>query len=159
MILWPTLTWPSISLRSTSTFQRCWTPKVICFLKTIHVCEWNPLTRVLCADLVEVAKPDERAVMTYVSCYYHAFSGQQKVKYNINVFFRIFLSLIYLFYSPNNSFFQKISSKSLSPTNDLSWLTSLPSTTLLLVTKRFNLWLIFSRLLSLRLAAFRLLIL
>ena len=28
---------------------------------------------------MEVAKPDERAVMTYVSCYYHAFSGQQKV--------------------------------------------------------------------------------
>ncbi|CAG5110513.1 Oidioi.mRNA.OKI2018_I69.chr2.g4911.t1.cds [Oikopleura dioica] len=31
-------------------------------------------------DLVEVAKPDERAVMTYVSCYYHAFSGQQKAE-------------------------------------------------------------------------------
>ena len=31
------------------------------------------------ADLIEVAKPDERAIMTYVSCYYHAFSGQQKV--------------------------------------------------------------------------------
>ena len=30
-------------------------------------------------DLIEVAKPDERAIMTYVSCYYHAFSGQQKV--------------------------------------------------------------------------------
>ena len=27
-----------------------------------------------------MAKPDERAVMTYVSCYYHAFSGLQKVK-------------------------------------------------------------------------------
>ena len=35
----------------------------------------------MCAflDLIEVAKPDERAIMTYVSCYYHAFSGQQKV--------------------------------------------------------------------------------
>lgn len=31
-------------------------------------------------DLIEVAKPDERAVMTYVSCYYHAFSGQQKAE-------------------------------------------------------------------------------
>ncbi|CBY30950.1 unnamed protein product [Oikopleura dioica] len=40
-------------------------------------------------DLVEVAKPDERAVMTYVSCYYHAFSGQQKVKYNINVILKV----------------------------------------------------------------------
>ena len=25
-------------------------------------------------EIVEMAKPDERAVMTYVSCYYHAFS-------------------------------------------------------------------------------------
>jgi hypothetical protein len=31
-------------------------------------------------ELVEMAKPDERAVMTYVSCYYHAFSGAQKVR-------------------------------------------------------------------------------
>merc|ERR1712176_1598839 len=32
-------------------------------------------------ELVEMAKPDERAVMTYVSCYYHAFSGAQKAEY------------------------------------------------------------------------------
>ena len=31
-------------------------------------------------ELVEMAKPDERAVMTYVSCYYHAFSGAQKAE-------------------------------------------------------------------------------
>uniref|UniRef100_H2Y433 Calponin-homology (CH) domain-containing protein n=1 Tax=Ciona savignyi TaxID=51511 RepID=H2Y433_CIOSA len=30
-------------------------------------------------ELQDMAKPDERAVMTYVSCFYHAFSGAQKV--------------------------------------------------------------------------------
>jgi hypothetical protein len=32
------------------------------------------------ADLVNTAMPDERAVMTYVSSYYHCFSGAQKVQ-------------------------------------------------------------------------------
>ena len=32
------------------------------------------------ADIIETAKPDERAIMTYVSCYYHAFSGAQKAE-------------------------------------------------------------------------------
>ncbi|XP_060262725.1 alpha-actinin-2 isoform X2 [Ovis aries] len=31
-------------------------------------------------DLVYAARPDERAVMTYVSCYYHAFAGAQKAE-------------------------------------------------------------------------------
>lgn len=31
-------------------------------------------------DLIDIAKPDERAVMTYVACYYHAFSGAQKAE-------------------------------------------------------------------------------
>ncbi|KAG0424068.1 hypothetical protein HPB47_000187 [Ixodes persulcatus] len=30
-------------------------------------------------DMVYTAKPDDRAVMTYVSCYYHAFQGAQQV--------------------------------------------------------------------------------
>lgn len=30
-------------------------------------------------DLQNTAMPDERAVMTYVSSYYHSFSGAQKV--------------------------------------------------------------------------------
>lgn len=30
-------------------------------------------------DIVSTLRPDEKAVMTYVSCYYHAFSGKQKV--------------------------------------------------------------------------------
>ena len=29
--------------------------------------------------MVEMVKPDERAVMTYVSCFYHAFQGQNQV--------------------------------------------------------------------------------
>ncbi|XP_053460793.1 alpha-actinin-2 isoform X2 [Nycticebus coucang] len=31
-------------------------------------------------DLVCTARPDERAIMTYVSCYYHAFAGAQKAE-------------------------------------------------------------------------------
>ncbi|XP_069172064.1 alpha-actinin, sarcomeric-like [Procambarus clarkii] len=30
-------------------------------------------------DLVNTPKADERAIMTYVSCYYHAFQGAQQV--------------------------------------------------------------------------------
>jgi len=29
--------------------------------------------------LINTPKPDERAIMTYVSCYYHAFQGAQQV--------------------------------------------------------------------------------
>lgn len=32
-----------------------------------------------------MAKPDERAVMTYVSCYYHALQGAHKVSSNVVV--------------------------------------------------------------------------
>ena len=32
------------------------------------------------ADMINTPKPDERAVMTYVSCYYHAFQGAHQVK-------------------------------------------------------------------------------
>ncbi|XP_008148009.1 alpha-actinin-2 isoform X3 [Myotis yumanensis] len=31
-------------------------------------------------DVVDTARPDERALMTYVSCYYHAFAGAQKAE-------------------------------------------------------------------------------
>ncbi|XP_074752910.1 alpha-actinin-2 isoform X12 [Athene noctua] len=31
-------------------------------------------------DVVNSARPDERAIMTYVSCYYHAFAGAQKAE-------------------------------------------------------------------------------
>jgi len=46
-----------------------------------HSCCFVLLTLVYFSiELVEMAKPDERAVMTYVSCFYHAFSGAQKVE-------------------------------------------------------------------------------
>uniref|UniRef100_UPI00398EED63 alpha-actinin-2-like isoform X3 n=1 Tax=Pristiophorus japonicus TaxID=55135 RepID=UPI00398EED63 len=35
-------------------------------------------------DIVNTARPDERAVMTYVSCYYHAFAGAQKAEMAAN---------------------------------------------------------------------------
>ncbi len=31
-------------------------------------------------DIVGTLRPDEKAIMTYVSCFYHAFSGAQKVR-------------------------------------------------------------------------------
>ena len=30
--------------------------------------------------MINTPKPDERAIMTYVSCYYHAFQGAQQVR-------------------------------------------------------------------------------
>lgn len=33
------------------------------------------------ADIVGTLRPDEKAIMTYVSCFYHAFSGAQKVSW------------------------------------------------------------------------------
>lgn len=39
-----------------------------------------PLSSVPWADIISTLRPDEKAIMTYVSCYYHAFSGKQKVR-------------------------------------------------------------------------------
>ena len=33
------------------------------------------------SDLLNTEKPDERAIMTYVSCYYHAFQGAMQVQW------------------------------------------------------------------------------
>lgn len=38
-------------------------------------------------DIVNTPKPDERAIMTYVSCFYHAFAGAEQVL--INCLFRL----------------------------------------------------------------------
>lgn len=43
------------------------------------LCAPSP-SSVLRADIISTLRPDEKAVMTYVSCYYHAFSGKQKVR-------------------------------------------------------------------------------
>ena len=40
------------------------------------------------AEMVNMIKPDERAVMTYVSCYYHAFQGAQQVWHHWHAFNR-----------------------------------------------------------------------
>ena len=36
---------------------------------------------------MEVAKPDERSIMTYVAAFYHAFAGDQKVLFFLLFFF------------------------------------------------------------------------
>lgn len=41
------------------------------------------LSRVVLTEMVNMIKPDERAVMTYVSCYYHAFQGAQQVWHSL----------------------------------------------------------------------------
>lgn len=46
-------------------------------------------------DLVEVAKPDERSIMTYVAAFYHAFAGDQKVKTHLQQIFTANLNRIY----------------------------------------------------------------
>lgn len=40
-------------------------------------------------DLINTPKPDERAVMTYVSCYYHAFQGAQQAETAANRICRV----------------------------------------------------------------------
>ena len=52
-------------------------------------------------DLVEVAKPDERSIMTYVAAFYHAFAGDQKVKTHLQQTFTA--NLLYLGF-PNEKF-------------------------------------------------------
>lgn len=32
-------------------------------------------------DIVNTPKPDEKAIMTYVSCFYHAFAGAEQVRF------------------------------------------------------------------------------
>lgn len=48
-------------------------------LACICVCVRVFLTSSPPVDIVNTARPDEKAIMTYVSSFYHAFSGAQKV--------------------------------------------------------------------------------
>ena len=41
--------------------------------------EMVPNSMVTLSDLLTNEKPDERQIMTYVSCYYHAFQGAMQV--------------------------------------------------------------------------------
>ncbi|KAB5535981.1 hypothetical protein PHYPO_G00124080 [Pangasianodon hypophthalmus] len=43
-------------------------------------CSSSPLLSLLLLDIVGTLRPDEKAIMTYVSCFYHAFSGAQKAE-------------------------------------------------------------------------------
>jgi len=48
------------------------------------------------AEMVSMEKPDARAVMTYVSSYYHAFTSSQKVCFNLNnITFSAFMLINY----------------------------------------------------------------
>lgn len=49
------------------------------------------------ADIVGTARPDEKAIMTYVSSFYHAFSGAQKVSQGTP------LPMSWLLHSPNKA--------------------------------------------------------
>lgn len=45
------------------------------FLSTLADC----LYKILLIDMAMMVRPDERAVMTYLSCFYHAFQGLHQV--------------------------------------------------------------------------------
>lgn len=51
----------------------------ILFCVLLLTLSFQPLL-LLCTDIIGTLRPDEKAIMTYVSCYYHAFSGAQKVR-------------------------------------------------------------------------------
>ncbi|KAH0620705.1 hypothetical protein JD844_021395 [Phrynosoma platyrhinos] len=51
----------------------------ILFCVLLLTLSFQPLL-LLCTDIIGTLRPDEKAIMTYVSCYYHAFSGAQKAE-------------------------------------------------------------------------------
>lgn len=78
---WIISTWPSMWRKTIWIFRACLTQKVsafcfFCFTKFLYSFFRYPFSL---TDMVNNAKPDERSVMAYVSSYYHAFSGAQKV--------------------------------------------------------------------------------
>lgn len=56
------------------------TKKSVNELKVIDICGFVFLSFFLLADIVNTPKPDEKAIMTYVSCFYHAFAGAEQVR-------------------------------------------------------------------------------
>lgn len=76
---------PSVAA-SSCDYAPCW-PLCLCtLLLLLHfslLCPLSP-SSVPWADIISTLRPDEKAVMTYVSCYYHAFSGKQKVRNEVN---------------------------------------------------------------------------
>ena len=53
-------------------------------LKRINICTHETLKLNTFPDLLSTDKPDERQIMTYVSCYYHAFQGAMQVEIKIS---------------------------------------------------------------------------
>ena len=45
-----------------------------------NVSQWKSFLSTTLLDLLTNEKPDERQIMTYVSCYYHAFQGAMQVE-------------------------------------------------------------------------------
>lgn len=68
---WRSFFWNYAHIHHSNThFLNYWKTKI--YLK-----KWKNRT-----DLINTPKPDERAIMTYVSCYYHAFQGAQQVNHS-----------------------------------------------------------------------------
>lgn len=52
---------------------------ITCPMSCLYVCVFITMVSPRLVDIVNTARPDEKAIMTYVSSFYHAFSGAQKV--------------------------------------------------------------------------------
>lgn len=65
----------TINVMSSTSSSFIWLPHSP---STPHPPSWHPLFP---TDIVGTARPDEKAIMTYVSSFYHAFSGAQKVSW------------------------------------------------------------------------------
>ena len=48
-----------------------------------NVSQWKSFLSTTLLDLLTNEKPDERQIMTYVSCYYHAFQGAMQVDLSV----------------------------------------------------------------------------
>ena len=69
-----------------------WLQSVFFSLSLLSLSLCRPLSPAWwCVDIVGTLRPDEKAIMTYVSCFYHAFSGAQKVSASS---FRLTLTLL-----------------------------------------------------------------
>lgn len=78
------LMWPHEPIESTRTQLLTEHAGVgsLCFTGSLSLCLSLFSSLFLCCavDIVGTLRPDEKAIMTYVSCFYHAFSGAQKVR-------------------------------------------------------------------------------
>lgn len=79
----------TLSLHRKSPQMDLWSVWLWLLIYSLITLIWPPS---FSADIVGTVRPDEKAIMTYVSSFYHAFSGAQKVsqgtpfQYHINVY-------------------------------------------------------------------------